>query len=101
MIKEHLNSHTSSPELNMKNCVRCQGFLVSIHLMDVQQLGLMWEQEQRCINCGWISPPMILKRHRETNRGKKRTKKSSGKELRSNKLGSTPFRRMSEAEILQ
>ncbi len=89
MIKEHLNSHTSSPELNMKNCVRCQGFLVSVHLMDVQQLGLMWEQEQRCINCGWISPPMVLKKHRETNRGKKRTKNQMEKNVQS--TNSSPY----------
>ncbi len=101
MIKENLNSHTSSPELNMKNCVRCQGFLVSIYLMDVQQLGLMWEEEKRCINCGWISPPMVLKTHRQTNRGKKRTKKPTGKERPINKFDPIPFHVMPEAEILK
>ncbi len=101
MIKEKLDSGTSSPELNMKNCVRCQGFLVSIYLMDVQQLGLMWEEEQRCINCGWISPPMVLKTHRQTNRGKKRTKKPTGKERPINKFDPIPFHVMPEAEILK
>ncbi len=94
MSNLNANPEVSSDELKTTHCVRCQGFLVSVYLMDVQQLGGMWEDEQRCINCGWISPPMVLKRHRETNRGKKRRVKADSKTPRTNILSPIPYRVM-------
>ncbi len=87
-----------STQLKATHCIRCQGFLVSVYLMDVQQLGNMWEDEQRCINCGWISPPMVLKRHRQTNRGKKRMVKADSKTLRTNTLSPIPYRVMPQLD---
>lgn len=91
MSNPNSNPQISSAQLEATNCVRCQGCLVSVHLMDVQQLGKMWEDEQRCINCGWISPPMVLNKHRQTNRGKKRTVKAGSTARRTNKLAPSIF----------
>ncbi len=95
------NLQIDSTQLKATHCIRCQGFLVSVYLMDVQQLGNMWEDEQRCINCGWISPPMVLKRHRQTNRGKKRKVKLEPKERRPNRFDPIPFRVMPEMDFEQ
>ena len=101
MSNSNPNLQIDSAQLRATQCVRCQGFLVSVYLMDVQQLGNMWEDEQRCINCGWISPPMVLKRHRQTNRGKKRRNPSGSEERRTDTFAPIPFRVLPGAEILK
>ena len=48
-------------EANMK-CTRCHGLMVEDHLLDVKEsLGPMWIKTWRCVACGNIVDPLILK----------------------------------------
>lgn len=52
---------TRTKEENMK-CTRCQGLMVEDHLLDIQEsLGPMWIKSWRCVACGNIVDPLILK----------------------------------------
>ena len=95
MSKQSLNQQTNPSPTMMKSCIRCHGFLVPVHMMDILQLGVLWEQEQRCINCGWISGPTIhpqtLKSPRQAKTGKTRTLKQKTKKPQNKKLETIPF----------
>ena len=95
MSKQSLNQQTKPSPTMMKSCIQCHGFLVPVHLMDILQLGVLWEQEQRCINCGWIPgptiPPHALNGQRQGKIEKPRTSKQKTKKLQNKKLGTIPF----------
>ena len=43
-------------------CTRCHGLMVEDHLLDVKEsLGPMWIKTWRCVACGNIVDPLILK----------------------------------------
>ena len=43
-------------------CTRCHGLMVEDHLLDVKEsLGPMWITTWRCVACGNIVDPLILK----------------------------------------
>lgn len=43
-------------------CTRCHGLMVEDHLLDVKEsLGPMWIKGWRCVACGNIVDPLILK----------------------------------------
>lgn len=45
-------------------CARCEGFMVADHLIDMQESSIpMWRKGWRCVSCGNIVDPLIL-RHR-------------------------------------
>jgi hypothetical protein len=45
-------------------CARCDGFMVSDNLIDMKESGIsMWMKGWRCVSCGNIVDPLIL-RHR-------------------------------------
>ncbi len=95
MSKQHLNQQTNPSPTMMKDCIRCHGFLVSVHMMDMQQLTMLWEQEQRCINCGWVSGPTIhphvFNSPRQAKAVKPSTFKRKTKKPQNKKLGTIPF----------
>ena len=46
------------------NCTRCEGLMVVDNLVDLQESGVpMWMRGMRCVSCGNIVDPLIL-RHR-------------------------------------
>ena len=43
-------------------CARCDGFMVSDNLIDLQESSIpMWMKGWRCVSCGNIVDPLILK----------------------------------------
>jgi hypothetical protein len=45
-------------------CTRCDGLMVSDHLIDMRESSIpMWMKGWRCVSCGNIVDPLIL-RHR-------------------------------------
>ena len=105
MSKQSLKQHTSPSDLIMTKCIRCHGCLVPVHMMDIRQLGVLWEQEQRCINCGWISGPMIhpheRKRRRKAKMRKTQPLEPNSRKLHNNTLETIPFLITLEIESLK
>ncbi len=78
-------SHTS--ELSSDRCQRCEGLLVPVQMMDIKQIDVLWDEGQRCINCGWISKADIpahlaTPRPSETRQGRGRPRKSPNRNHR-------------------
>ncbi|ULA64829.1 MAG: hypothetical protein LZF86_190122 [Nitrospira sp.] len=49
-------------------CTRCEGLMVVDNLIDLQESGIpMWMRGLRCVSCGNIVDPMIL-RHRRSQK---------------------------------
>ena len=47
-------------------CSRCQGLMVSDHLLDIKEtMGPMWVKSWRCVACGNIVDPLIEKHRAE------------------------------------
>lgn len=45
-------------------CIRCKGLMVADNLIDMEESSIpMWMKGWRCVSCGNIADPMIL-RHR-------------------------------------
>ncbi|HWI68441.1 MAG TPA: hypothetical protein VNS88_08685 [Nitrospiraceae bacterium] len=43
-------------------CARCDGFMVSDNLIDLQESSIpMWMKGWRCVSCGNIVDPLILR----------------------------------------
>ncbi|MEX5214391.1 MAG: hypothetical protein NW703_09545 [Nitrospiraceae bacterium] len=43
-------------------CARCHGLMIEDHLLDIREsLGPMWIKTWRCVSCGNIVDPLILK----------------------------------------
>ena len=50
-------------------CSRCQGLMVSDHLLDIKEtMGPMWVKSWRCVACGNIVDPLIEKHRAERAR---------------------------------
>jgi hypothetical protein len=43
---------------SLAGCPRCEGFMASQHLRDFEFDGI-WHQAIRCVNCGFITDPVI------------------------------------------
>ena len=44
---------------SLRSCSRCQGLLVTVRFLDIQQSGQMWGSGWRCVNCGAIVDSVI------------------------------------------
>ncbi|MGE3152717.1 MAG: hypothetical protein AB7G48_05545 [Nitrospiraceae bacterium] len=43
-------------------CARCHGLMIEDHLLDIREsLGPLWIKSWRCVACGNIVDPLILK----------------------------------------
>ncbi len=52
------------------NCTRCQGTMVSDYLLDMEESGDVWASSWRCLMCGEVVDPTILK-HRQSQEGQR------------------------------
>lgn len=44
-------------------CRRCQGYMINDHFMDILNGGEMAFKGWRCLNCGDITDPVIVRHH--------------------------------------
>ncbi|MCA9473254.1 MAG: hypothetical protein MRJ96_03525 [Nitrospirales bacterium] len=51
----------------MMNCTRCQGTMVIDYFLDMEESGEIWMPGWRCLMCGEVIDPLILK-HRQAQR---------------------------------
>ena len=50
-------------------CHRCHGLMVVDHFIDMEETGGLWMRGWRCVTCGEVVDPMIM-RHRILNQSR-------------------------------
>lgn len=50
-------------------CGRCHGLMVIDHFIDMEETGGLWLRGWRCVTCGEVVDPMIM-RHRMLNQSR-------------------------------
>ena len=49
-------------------CQRCHGLMVVDHFIDMEDTGGLWMRGWRCVTCGEVVDPKIMRHRREQSR---------------------------------